>query len=155
MGLLFPEKSLTLQSNSNKRTYMKKILMTYAAVLCCTMAMALTTPTISWKYSDHFPKLPPLTVDFDMSLYHHSQPNLMQMSFDNKQDKDTSSSQSIMFRHKEKKLTSQYHYESRPDYSKKVDNLGDIRDRIVRDRRVKEGIPLQPLPPPLMRNRNR
>ena len=120
---------------------------------CCTMAMAQTTPAISWKYSDHFPMLPPLTVDFDMSLYHHSQSCLMQMSFDNKQDKDTSSSQSIMFRHKEKKLTSQYHYESRPDYSKKVDNLGDIRDRIVRDRRVKEGIPLQPLPPPFMRNR--
>ena len=120
---------------------------------CCTMAMAQTTPAVSWKYSDHFPMLPPLTVDFDMSLCHHSQPNLMQMSLDNKQDKDTSNSQSIMFRHKEKKLTSQYHYESRPDYSKKVDNLGWARDWIVRDRRKKEGIPLQPLPPPFMRNR--
>jgi len=74
-------------------------------------------------------------------------PHPVQMTLDSKQDKDTASCQSVILRHKEQKMESQYHFKYRPDYSKMVDNLGDIRDRIVRERRVKEGKPLQPLPP--------
>ena len=111
--------------------------------LCCTMAMAQASPAISWKHPDHFPKLPPLTVEFDISLYHRSKPHLMQMSLDSKQDKDTASCQSVILRHKEQKMESQY----------QVDNFKGVRDRIVRERRQKEGIPLPPPHPYLMRNK--
>lgn len=141
---------------------MKRILMTSAAgrmvltfLFCSTMAMAQTSPAISWKYSNHFPVLPPLTVDFDINSFHHSQPNMMLISLDNKQDKDTLSNQSVIIRRQEKEMVSQYHYESEshPDYSKIVDSFMGLRDRIVRKRRFKEGIPLPPLPPRFMRNR--
>lgn len=121
--------------------------------LCCPMAMTQTSPAISWKHADHFPKLPPLTVEFDISLYHRSMPHLMQMSLDSKQDKDTASCQSVILRHKEQKMESQYHFKYRPDYSKMVDNFKGVRDRIVRERRQKEGIPLPPPHPYLMRNK--
>lgn len=133
---------------------MKKILMmVLAALLCCTMAMAQTSPAVSWRYSGGFPPLPPLKVDFEMNLFHHSQPSLLQMSLESNQHVDVDSCQSIMLLHKKKNMVSQYHFESRPDYSKRVDTFGDLRDRIVRKRRWKEGQPLQPLPPQFMRRR--
>ena len=77
----------------------------------------------------------------------------MQMSLDSKQDKDTASCQSVILRHKEQKMGSQYHFKCRPDYSMMVDNFKGVRDRIVRERRQKEGIPLPPPHPYLMRNK--
>lgn len=134
---------------------MKKILMmVLAALLCCTMAMAQTTPAISWKYSGHFPILPPLKVDFNMSLFHHSQPNLMLISLDGKKDKDTNS-QSIIIRHKEKKVVPHYHYESRPDHSPMADNLAFIHEWIVSEIRKREGRHSRPLPPHIMRKKMR
>lgn len=126
---------------------MNKIIMFFLAGICSVMSIAQTTPTGLWKYSNHFPELPPFSVVFDISIFQRSMPHLVQMTLDNKQDKDTASCQSVILRHKEQKMESQYHFKYRPDYSKMVDNLGDIRDRIVRERRVKEGKPLQPLPP--------
>ena len=86
---------------------MNKIILIFLACLCCTMSMAQTTPTGLKKYSNHFPKLPPLTVDFMIDLFHHSQPHLMQMTPDCKQKEDTLRSQSIMLRHKEQDMKSQ------------------------------------------------
>ena len=65
-------------------------------------------------------------------------PHPVQMSLDSKQDKDTASCQSVILRHKEQKMESQYHFKYRPDYSKMVDNFKGVRDRIVRERRQKE-----------------
>ena len=114
---------------------MKKILFTLTAVLCITTtAMAQTNTTVSGKYSDSIP-----------------QRNLAQMSLDSMQNEDTDSCQSIMLRHKVKNKSTQFHYKSRPDYTKKVDTFGDVRDRIVRERRVDEGRPLQPLAPNMFR----
>jgi hypothetical protein len=128
-----------------------KLIFTFVlSVAIMSTAMAQTPPTTSGKYSDSFPKLPPLKADLETNLFPHSQPNLLQMSHENKDSLDTLS---IMFRHKENNPTSRYHYRSQPDYTKMVDNFGDLRDHIVRKRRKDEGRPLQPLPPPSMRNR--
>ena len=118
------------------------------ALLCITATAVAQTPSdVSWRYADRFPKLPPLRVDFDYALFAHSQPNWLQMPLGSTQKKDTVKIQSVMFRHQEHNSTTQYHYNSRPDYSKMVDNLGGIRDYVVRKRRWDEGRPLQPLPP--------
>ena len=117
-------------------------------LLCLTASAVAQTPSdVSWRYSDRFPKLPPLRVEFDYSLFVHSQPNWLQMPLAIIQKKDSVKNQSIMFRHQELNSTMQFHYKSRPDYSKKVDNMGGIRDYIVRKRRWDEGRPLQPLAP--------
>ena len=118
------------------------------ALLCITATAVAQTPSaISWRYSDKFQKLPPLKVDFDCALFAHSQSNWLQMPLGSTQKKDTVKIQSVMFRHQEHNSTMQYHYKSQPDYSKMVDNLGGIRDYIVRKRRWDEGRPLQPLAP--------
>lgn len=136
---------------------MIKIIMFILAGICSVMSIAQTTPTGLWKYSNHFPELPPFSVVFDINLFQRSMPHPVQMTLGNKQKEDTLSSQSVILRHKEQKMESQYRFKYRPDYSKMVDNLGDIRDQIVRERRVKEGKPLQPLPPmpPSSFSRNR
>ena len=114
---------------------MKKILATLTAALCITMtAMAQTNATVSGKSSDSIP-----------------QRNLTQLSLDSLHEEDVDSCQSIMLRHKVKNKSTQFHYKSRPDYTKKVDTFGDVRDRIVRERRVDEGRPLQPLAPNMFR----
>jgi hypothetical protein len=138
----------TQSNNIHQTNNMKKFLMTLAAVFCImTTAMAQTNSTYSEKYSDSLRKLPPLKVDLETSLSHHSQPNVMQTSKDSMLHKETVSSQSIMLIHKEKNMATQYRYRPHPDYTKTVDIFGDIRDRIVRKRRQEEGRPLQPLPP--------
>ncbi len=79
-------------------------------------------------------------------LYEDSLKILMRL--DSIQNKDTVSSQSIMFLHKEKNMGTQFHYSRpRPDYTKTSDQLGNIRDRVVRKRREGEGRPLQPISP--------
>ena len=118
------------------------------ALLCITAtAMAQTPSDVSWRYADRFPKLPPLRVDFDYALFAHSHPNWLQMPLVSTQKQDTVKIESVMFRHQEHNSTTQYHYKSRPDYTKTVNLLGDIRDRVVRKRRWDEGRPLQPLAP--------
>ena len=120
----------------------------FVALLCITAtAVAQTSSDVSWRYSDRFPELPPLRVELDYSLFAHSQPSWLQMPLGSTQEKDSVKDQSIMFRHQEHNSTMQYHYKSRPDYSKMVDNLEGIRDHIVRKRRWDEGRPLQPLAP--------
>lgn len=103
----------------------RKIRQTGMSVaLLCLTAMAQTPSDVSWRYSDRFPKLPPLRVEFDYALFAHSQPNWLQMPLGSIQKKDTVRIQSIMFRHQEHHSTTQFHFKSRPDYSKMVDNLG-------------------------------
>lgn len=118
------------------------------ALLCITATAVAQTPSdVSWRYAGRFPKLPPLRVDFDDALFTHSQPNWLQMPLGSTQKQDTVKIESVMFRHQEHNSTTQYHYKSRPDYTKTVNLLGDIRDRVVRKRRWDEGRPLQPLAP--------
>ena len=118
------------------------------ALLCITATAVAQTPSdVSWRHSGRFPKLPPLKVNFDGALFAHSHPNWLQMPLESTQKKDTFKIQSVIFRHQENHSTMQYHYKSRPDYSKMVDNLGGIRDYVVRKRRWDDGQPLQPLPP--------
>ena len=118
------------------------------ALLCITAtAMAQMPSDVSWRYAGRFPKLPPLRVDFDGALFAHSQPNWLQMPLGSTQKQDTVKIESVMFRHQERNSTTQYHYKARPDYTKTVNLLGDIRDRVVRKRRWDEGRPLQPLAP--------
>ena len=118
------------------------------ALLCLTATAVAQTPSnISWRFADRFPQLPPLRVELEDALFAHSRPNGLQMPLESTQKKDTVKIESVMFRHQEHNSTTQYHYNSRPDYSKMVDNLGGIRDYVVRKRRWDEGRPLQPLPP--------
>jgi hypothetical protein len=132
---------------------MKKILTTLAAVLCImTTAIAQTGRYTQGGYSVYFQKLPPLKADFDISLTGHHQSNLLQTSLQNPQEKDSSANQSIMLRHEDNNAPIQYHYK-RPKYMMTGDGDGfkDIRDYIVRERREKEGRPLQPLSPGFFR----
>ena len=114
---------------------MKKILFTLATALCImTTAMAQTIPAVSEKDSDSIP-----------------QRNLTQMSLDSMQNEDADSCQSIMLRHRGKNAPTQYHYKrSKYMMTGNEDGLKGFRDYIVRERREKEGRPLQPLPPPNM-----
>ena len=118
------------------------------ALLCITATAVAQTPSdVSWRYADRFPKLPPLRADFDYALFAHSHSNWLQMPLVSTQKKDIVKIESVMFRHQEHNSTTQYHYKARPDYTKTVNLLGDIRDRVVRKRRWDEGRPLQPLAP--------
>ena len=147
---------------------MEKNLMTYAArrlvlafFFCCAITASAqegryaqggySAPSMPGYSSTNFQKLPPLKADFDISLSPHSQLSLLQTSLQNPQQMDNTDNQSIMFRHKEKNESTQFHYK-RPRYMMTGgDGLKGIRDRIVRDRREKEGRPLQPLPPGMHR----
>lgn len=118
------------------------------ALICITAtAVAQTIPGCSWRFSERFPSNPPMKFDLDKSLLVHSQPNGLQIPQESIQEKDTIRTQSVMFHQIEKNPPMQYHYKYRPDYTKMVDNLGGIRDQIVRKRRWNEGRPLQPIPP--------
>lgn len=117
--------------------------MTLAALLYCTMAMAQMNSTLSGNYTDSLAKLQPLKVTLDSSLCHSSHSTLI----DSMQYNDSMDTQSIMLRHKKQSKTTQYKYRYRPDYTIMVDNLGYVRDQIVRKRRRDEGRPLQPLAP--------
>lgn len=137
-------------SRSTKRTNSlgARLIAAFVAVLCLmTTAMAQTPSASSWRFSDRFPKMPPLRVDFDYTFFVHSQLDWLQVPLLSIQKKDTVVTPSIMSRQKEHHSAVQYHYKSRPDYTKMVDNLEGTRDWIVRKRRWKEGRPLQPLPP--------
>lgn len=130
---------------------MRKIMMTL--VLCITVTtMAQTNPATSWGNSDRFPKLPPLRVDFNVTLLTHSQPTLLLASPASEQHRDSINEQSIMFRHMGKKATSHFKLNSRPRLQTTGDPMIGIRDHIVRKRRINEGHPLPP-PTPVMRRR--
>ena len=138
---------------------MKKNLLTLAALLCCAMTVVAQTgryvqgsysaPSMGYSApttSANFQKLPPLRADFDISLSGHPQMNLLETSLHNPLQ-ENSDNQSIMLRHREKNEPTQYQYK-RPKYEMKgnEDGFEGFRDYIVRERRRKEGRPLQPLP---------
>ena len=121
------------------------------ALLYLTMtATAQTNHTFSWVHSDRFPEIPPLRVDFDVTLFTHSQPTLLLVSPASEQHRDSINEQSIMFRHMGKKATSHFQLNSRPRLQTTGDPMIGIRDHIVRKRRINEGQPLPP-PTPVMR----
>lgn len=130
-----------------KKMMIQRVTMFAAFICIAATAVAQTIPGSSWRFSERFPSNPPMKFDLDKSLLVHSQPNGLQMPQESIQEKDTIRTQSVMFHQMEKNPPMQYHYKYRPDYTKMVDNLGDIRDRIVRKRRWNEGRPLQPIPP--------
>lgn len=136
-----------INENLELRQKIRQASLSVALLCIAATAMAQTPSAISWKYAGRFPELPPLRADFDYALFTHSQPNWLQMPLGSTQKQDTVKIESVMFRHQEHNSTTQYHYKSRPDYSKMVDNLGGVRDHIVRKRRWDEGRPLQPLAP--------
>ncbi len=138
---------------------MKKNLLTLAALLCCAMTVVAQTgryvqgsysaPSMGYSApttSANFQKLPPLRADFDISLSGHPQMNLLETSLHNPLQEDRDN-QSIMLRHREKNEPTQYQYK-RPKYEMtgNEDGFEGFRDYIVRERRRKEGRPLQPLP---------
>ena len=130
---------------------MRKIMMTL--VLCITVTtMAQTNPATSWGYTAKYTELPPLRVDFDVTLLTHSQPTLLLVSPASEQHRDSINEQSIMFRHMGKKATSHFQLNSRPRLQTTGDPMIGIRDQIVRKRRINEGQPLPP-PTPVMRRR--
>ena len=109
----------------------------FAAFICiAATAVAQTIPGSSWRFSERFPSNPPMKFDLDKSLLVHSQSNWLQMPQESIQEKDTIRTQSVLFHQMEKNPPMQYHYKYRPDYTKMVDNLGDIRDRIVRNSQI-------------------
>ena len=120
-------------------------------VLCITVTtMAQTNPATSWGYTAKYTELPPLRVDFDVTLLTHSQPTLLPAPPASEQHGDSINEQSIMFRHMGKKATSHFQLNSRPRLQTTGDPMIGIRDQIVRKRRINEGQPLPP-PTPVMR----
>ena len=123
------------------------LILAIALALICTttIAMAQTSPTISWRNYGQFPKLPPLRSDFDLTLFNHFQPNMLQMPIEN--NKDTIATQSIMLRHADIHTTPNLTFKFKPGtfHMKTGDALKGIREHIVRERR-KEGCILPPPP---------
>ena len=141
-----------INENLELRQKIRQASLSVALLCIAATAVAQMPSNVSWRYAVLFTKLPALKVEFDDALFAHLQPNLLQMSLVSTQKTDTVKIQSVVFRRQEHHSTMTYHYKSRPDYSKMVDNLGGIRDYIVRKRRWDEGRPLQPLAPrPRMR----
>lgn len=122
------------------------------ALICImTTAMAQTNPAISWRYSDRFPKLPSLKVDFNTAMFTHDKPNFLMTPHDTI-DMDKETNQSIMVRHKNRNNETMPHFNFKlsNNYQGSGDALKGVRDRIVRKRRINEGHPLPP-PTPVMR----
>ena len=136
-----------INENLELRQKIRQASLSVALLCIAATAMAQTPSAISWRYADRFSKLPPLRADFDYALFTQSHSNWLHMPLVSTQKKDTVKIESVMFRHQEHNSTTQYHYKARPDYTKTVNLLGDIRDRVVRKRRWDEGRPLQPLTP--------
>lgn len=133
---------------------MKKNLL-IAAVLCCTVtALAQMSYTTLPMYAHRFPEMPPLRVDFDMPLFAHSLSSLPHMSTGDLGNMRTGMTQSVLYRHTENMEAPHFNFKTRVRNVETGDPLIDIRDRIVRKRREKEGRPLPPPPPSLLfRNR--
>lgn len=126
---------------------MKRILMVVAAFVCITItAMAQTDPVAELKYSDRFPKLPPLNVDLMSFLAAQFHPSLQMVLFVGKQHETADNPQSLMLRHQGPSSPSHFVFKASRFYGQNGDPLKDLRDRIVRKRMEKQG---RPLPPPM------
>ena len=126
---------------------MKRILMVAAAFVCITItAMAQTDPVVALKYSDRFPKLPPLNVDLMSVLAAQFHTSLEQKSVTGNQHEATDVSQSLMLRHQGQSSQSHFVFKASRFYGQNGDPLKDLRDRIVRKRMERQG---RPLPPPM------
>ena len=113
-----------------------------------TAAMAQLYTDTKWSYSDRFPKLQPLSVDFSPTVLIHPQSSLLTIH-QNAADNDSIANQSIMLRYKGSSPTS--HFKLKQGFIMQTgDALIGIRDQIVRKRRINEGNPLPP-PTPVMR----
>ena len=124
-----------------------KLIITLALVYAIT-TMAQTSPAISGGDSSRFAKLPPLKVKLDTVLVTHSNSKTLMIPLVATQHKDSVTTQSIMFRHLENNKKSQFHYKPARNIQRSDDWIG-FRDYIVRKRRWKEGHPLPP-PTPVM-----
>ena len=126
---------------------MKKILMVAVSFICITItAMAQPDPVVALKYSDRFPKLPPLDVDLMSVLAAQFHTSLQQMSVAGNQHEATDVSRSLMLRHLGSSSQSHFVYKASHFYGQNGDPLKGVRDRIVRRRMEKQG---RPLPPPM------
>jgi hypothetical protein len=123
-----------------------------AALVCLTMtATAQTEPVMPWSYSHHFPKLPPLRCDFDISLFSSSRHHWQLMPTESLQKTDAAATQSIMLQQRGGETTPRLKVKRLKRVMPVGDPLQGVRDEIVRKRRFEEGRPLQPLPPPYPR----
>ena len=121
--------------------------MVAAAFVCITItAMAQTDPVVALKYSDRFPKLPPLNVDLMSVLAAQFHTSLEQKSVAGNQHEATDVSQSLMLRHQGQISQSHFVFKASRFYGQNGDPLKDLRDRIVRKRMERQG---RPLPPPM------
>ena len=123
------------------------VLQTVLAVMLISITATAQTPASStWKHSNRFKELPPFRADFDAHLFVPSM-GLQQMAAESKERQDTISTQSIMLRHGENMPVPHFHFKTQVQEAEGGDALIDIRDRIVRKRRERQGRPLPPNPP--------
>ena len=120
-----------------------------AFIYIAVTAMAQNVPATSWHYTDRFPQLPPLGVDFNTDLFTRHQSNLLLMPQGSVQHNASADSRSILFRPKDNETKSHFQFKAAPNIQT-GDEFKGLRDYIVRERRRKAGNPLPP-PPPLMR----
>ena len=112
-----------------------RLIAALAVVLCITVTTtAQTNPATSKEDSAKITELPTLPLASPASEQH----------------RDSINEQSIMFLHMGKKPTSHFQLNSRPRLQTTGDPMINIRDHIVRKRRINEGHPLPP-PTPVMR----
>ena len=124
-----------------------RLLQTVLAVMLISITTTAQTPAGgSWKHSNRFEKLPPLTADLDAHLFVPST-SLQQMPAGSKEHQDTVSTQSVMIRRTENLPVPNFHFDTQVQEKEGGDAWIDVRDRIVRKRREKQGRPLPPNPP--------
>ena len=133
---------------------LRRTAMSVTLIFMTVTALAQMPYTTLPMYAHRFPEMPPLRVDFDMPLFAHSLSSLPHMSTGDLGNMRTGMTQSVLYRHTENMEVPHFNFKTRVRNVETGDPLIDIRDRIVRKRREKEGRPLPPPPPSLLfRNR--
>ena len=128
---------------------MKRYLLTAVAFFCLvTAATAQINPAMNWNPADRHHPLPPLRGDFNMDLFNRFlRPKRLLMSPVSTAHTDTIDHHSIMYHPSESHEMTFHGINPGHDYMPSGDTFLHLRDRIVRERRRKEGNPLPPPPP--------
>ena len=132
---------------------MKRMMIMAALIVGMTAtAMAQNIPMTGQRYADRFPKLPPLKVELNTAVFSFSQSGLQQTVLAGFQHKEADSPHSIMIHDQERKEMPHFSVKRAVRQPKEGgDPLKSWRDDIVRERREKEGRPLPPINPFMIR----
>ena len=115
-------------------------------------AMAQNIPMAGQQYAERFPKLPPLKAELNTALFSFSQSGLQQTVLAGFQHKEADTPHSIMIHDQERKEMPHFNVKRAVRQPKEGgDPLKGWRDDIVRERREKEGRPLPPINPFMIR----